>query len=489
MPTHNPEDQYSTDSPDVFISFSSKNIETARCVCDELEAQGVTCWLADPNRNDIPPGTNWAEHLMHGLRNSRMVLLIFSKDSNLSKHVQSEIGIATNYKLDILPMRIQDEAPSGVLQYYLIHTQWFDLIPAPPPLEKDKLERLTEVIRRLMKETAPVTGAVSYHAQPVTKVPFFSTWVLRPVFPWAQKYFESIRPFDGALITYLFMFLVFFLPLAISHRIVGDYPPASIAQFFSVASSTHYFYPDLNAILFDMVLHPAAFATLAYFTLFLNARENQYLTSAVTGFISTSNVRRTRFWINLANLFIVKFLPVAMALITFFYRRSVYISYNMREPLVFWASFAVAISIYAYVALSINSSYIAMLLAPMPDTRLRGEDDQQFSAAWASMLSKLTVIFIYIILMIVVEIADEWIMANFNYTPLTDLMRWIVLVYGGIAIVILTAKILSFVVPEIGTGSGSVDVPFMRINAKSLLILLVPIVLILLTVRLWLQTR
>jgi hypothetical protein len=490
MPPIDPPNEANSDSRDVFISFSSTNIETARCICDELESQGITCWLADRNRNDIPPGRNWADHLMHGLQNSRMVLLIFSKDSNLSKHVQNEIGIAFDRKLEILPVRIQDEIPDGVLQYYLVHTQWFDVIPAPPPLEKDKLQRLTETVQRLTKDVASTAASpnrTSTHQE--TRIPFFSTWVLRPIFPWAQRYYESTRPFDGALITYLFMLLVFFLPLVITHRIVGDYPPATLSELFSVASSSHYYYPDLNAILFDMVLHPAAFATLAYFTLFLNAKENQYLTNAVAGFISTKNVRVTKFWINLANLFVVKVIPVAMAVITFFYRRSVYIGYGMQEPLVFWASFAVAISIYAYVALSINASYIALLLEPIPDAKLRGEDDRQFSSAWARMLSALTVIFIYIILMILVEIADEWIMANFNYTPMTDLMRWIVLFYGGIAVLILVGRILWFVLPEVGTYSRTPARLENRVQAKNLLILIVPVVLIVLTVRLWLQTR
>jgi hypothetical protein len=262
-----------------------------------------------------------------------------------------------------------------------------------------------------------------------------------------------------------------------------------LSELLGVASGFRYYYPDLNAILFDMVLHPAAFATLAYFVLFMNAKENQYLTNAVTGFISTRNVRQTRFWINIVNLLVVKILPLVMALITFFYRRSVYISYGMKEPLVFWASFAVAISIYAFVALAINSSYIALLLEPIPDTKLRGEDDQQFSSAWAAMLARLTIIFIYIILMIIVEISDEWIMANFNYTPLTDLMRLIVLVFGGIEILILTAKILWFFIPEIGTHSRSVENPFSRFNKTSPLILVVPIILIVLTIRLWLQTH
>jgi NADH:ubiquinone oxidoreductase subunit 6 (subunit J) len=68
-------------------------------------------------------------------------------------------------------------------------------------------------------------------------------------------------------------------------------------------------------------------------------------------------------------------------------------------------------------------------------------------------------------------------------------MRWIVLFYGGIAVLILVGRILWFVLPEVGTYSRTPARLENRVQAKNLLILIVPVVLIVLTVRLWLQTR
>ena len=490
MPNVNPTNGTAYLSYDVFISFSSKNIYTARLITNQLEARGIICWLADRNRYAIPPGENWADHLMRALKNSKMVLLIFSKDSNLSKHVQNEIGIAFENKLEILPMRIQDERENETLHYYLFHTQWFDFIPPPPPVDKDKLDKLIEVVRRLIHETQPVTEYTESRAQQNAKVPFFSTWVLKPFFSWVQKVYGSIPALDGALWTYLIAFLVFFIPLAVSHRIVGDYPPQSLIDLFSIVPKLHfYYYPDLNALLFDMVLHPAALATLVYFVLFLNVEGNQYLYNAAAGFVSTRNLRQGRFWINIVNILIVKILPIGMALVAFIYRRNIYIGYGMKEPLIFWASFAVALSIYSFVALSINSCYIALLLKPISKTEVQGEKDRKFSSEWASMLVKLTIIFIYIILMFLIEISVEWMMANYNGTPLTDLMRWIVLVFGGISVVILSVKILWLFVPEIGVHSRFLEKTFRQVNKTSLLLLVVPAVLIILTIRLWLQVH
>jgi hypothetical protein len=238
-----------------------------------------------------------------------------------------------------------------------------------------------------------------------------------------------------------------------------------------------------------MVLHPAAFATLAYFVLFLNANSNQYLSNAAAGFISTRNLRRTRFWINLANLLLVKILPLAMAFVAFIYRWNVYTGYGMRQPLIFWASLAVGLSIYAFVALSINSSYIALLLKPIQEKEVQAEDDARFSSEWAGMLVKLTIIFIYIILMILIEISVEWMVADFTGTPLTDLMRWIVLVFGGISVLIIALRILWLFIPEINVITRSNENAMAQVNKSNLLLLIVPALLLILTVRLWLQTH
>ncbi len=475
---------------DVFISFSSRNIKTARLICQQLESHGIACWLADPNRGDIPPGAPWVKVLVRELKKSRMVLLIFSKDSNLSRHVHSEIGVAFKNMLDILPIRIQQENPEEELEYYLIHTQWFDFIPPPPPLDAAKMEELIGVVQQIIhEETHPVPRPIPGTPPQAVKVPLFSTWMLKPLFSWQPSFLESIPALEGALWTFLIMFLVFFVPLAVTHRLVGDLPPQSLGELFSLPSQFHYYYPDLNAVIFDMLLHPAAFATLVYFVLFLNSSGNQYLSNTSAGFIRVRSEERARAWINLANLLVLKVLPVVMAVIAFFYRRKVYIGYGMKEPLVFWASLAVGLSIYAYVALAINSSYLSLLLKPIRQTEASGEDDRQYSSDRAAMLVRLTFVFLYIILMILIEISVAWMMANHAVSPITDFIRWIVLVFGGIAIVTMSVKILWMFLPEIGPRTR-VDQEFILKKIwSSLLLFILPAVLILLTIRVWLQVR
>ena len=43
---------------DVFISYSSRNKQTALAICHVLEGHGVRCWMAP---RDIPPGADYGD--------------------------------------------------------------------------------------------------------------------------------------------------------------------------------------------------------------------------------------------------------------------------------------------------------------------------------------------------------------------------------------------------------------------------------------------
>ena len=76
---------------DVFISYSTKNTEYADAVCKKLEDNGIECWIAPRN---IKTGTNYAKEIMDGLKLSKLVVLIFSKDAQESEYVNNEIDTA-----------------------------------------------------------------------------------------------------------------------------------------------------------------------------------------------------------------------------------------------------------------------------------------------------------------------------------------------------------------------------------------------------------
>ena len=68
-------------SHDVFISHSSKDKNVADAVVAALEAAGITCWVAP---RDIAPGMDWGEAIVRGIAECKLMVLVYSGNSNRS---------------------------------------------------------------------------------------------------------------------------------------------------------------------------------------------------------------------------------------------------------------------------------------------------------------------------------------------------------------------------------------------------------------------
>jgi len=129
---------------EVFISYSFKDKNAANAVCDALESQGIHCWIAP---RDIPAGMKWAEAVIKGVENSRLMVIIISHHSNESDQVEREVVWASTKKIDLLPVRIEDIELSDLLKYYLSPVHWLDALM--PPL-RQHLPRLVETVRKML---------------------------------------------------------------------------------------------------------------------------------------------------------------------------------------------------------------------------------------------------------------------------------------------------------------------------------------------------
>jgi hypothetical protein len=134
---------------DVFITYSSKDKNTADAICRALEENRIQCWYAPRN---IRSGASWTASIMEGLNNSRIMILVWSATSNVSPHVTREVHHAFNRGTTVIPFRIEDVAPTQELEYYLESVQWLDA--STPPLE-DNLKRLVEHIQTFIPTDKP----------------------------------------------------------------------------------------------------------------------------------------------------------------------------------------------------------------------------------------------------------------------------------------------------------------------------------------------
>ncbi|MGO8758220.1 MAG: ankyrin repeat domain-containing protein [Terracidiphilus sp.] len=113
---------------DVFISYSSKDRTVADAVCATLESHGVQCWIAP---RDILAGEEYAASLLNGLSTSRMLVLVFSANSNRSPQTLREVERAVSKGLPILPLRIEDVAMSSAMEYFISSQHWLDALDLP----------------------------------------------------------------------------------------------------------------------------------------------------------------------------------------------------------------------------------------------------------------------------------------------------------------------------------------------------------------------
>ena len=140
----------------VFISYASENVnsttsdrQVADQICTALESQGIRCWIA---HRDILPGDDWMDAIIDAVDQTKIIVLVFSANTEKSQWVKDEIKLALEEKRRIIPFRIQDVYPKRALRLLKVRCQWMHAFT--PPLEKH-IETLVKIVsRHLGKETA-----------------------------------------------------------------------------------------------------------------------------------------------------------------------------------------------------------------------------------------------------------------------------------------------------------------------------------------------
>lgn len=105
----------------IFFSYSSKDKLLADKICTKLEKAGLACWMAPKS---IQPGANWPESIVKGIEAANYFLLLFTENSNNSKHVVREMERADSLNIPILPFKYGEFEPSTSMQYFLSSNQW-----------------------------------------------------------------------------------------------------------------------------------------------------------------------------------------------------------------------------------------------------------------------------------------------------------------------------------------------------------------------------
>jgi hypothetical protein len=107
----------------IFISFASKDVKMAMTLCTALENRGYKCWIS---ARDIQPGENFQVAIVQAIRHAKIMLLVFTGNSNNSEEMTKELALASQQKMIVIPLRVEDVTPSDAFAYEFATRQWID---------------------------------------------------------------------------------------------------------------------------------------------------------------------------------------------------------------------------------------------------------------------------------------------------------------------------------------------------------------------------
>ena len=125
---------------DVFVSYSTKDKPVADTIVASLEKNSIRCWYAP---RDVEPGDDWGVAITNAIQESKLFLLIFSGSANHTQRVLNEMTFAVTKGKIILPYRIENLEPEGVLKLHLSSCHWLD---AFDPSWENHIKRLIQMV-------------------------------------------------------------------------------------------------------------------------------------------------------------------------------------------------------------------------------------------------------------------------------------------------------------------------------------------------------
>ena len=108
---------------DVFISCTSTEVRIAERLSAYLEYYNIQCFVAN---RDIPADVPWAQGIAEAIRNSRLMVALFSEDFNSGTWMDDELKTAVNAGVPILTFRLSNVAYGESKAPYLKSTIYID---------------------------------------------------------------------------------------------------------------------------------------------------------------------------------------------------------------------------------------------------------------------------------------------------------------------------------------------------------------------------
>ena len=110
---------------EVFISYASHDRNRVFRIVDRLESVGVSIWI---DQKRIDGATRWAEEIVYGIENCRLVILMCSDASMRSWAVKQETQLAWECQKALLPLLLNKTSFPAQMRFFLAGVQWIEIL-------------------------------------------------------------------------------------------------------------------------------------------------------------------------------------------------------------------------------------------------------------------------------------------------------------------------------------------------------------------------
>src|SRR6185312_14110866 len=136
------EGPHNDSSPDLFVSYASRDRERVLPIVERLEAAGVKVWI---DREGISGGASYALEIAEAIEQAKAIVLMCSEASLSSRNVKQEIALGWRFEKPYLPLLLDVvEIPKDVA-YWLEAAQWVEVLDRP---EMDWLSEVAQALGR-----------------------------------------------------------------------------------------------------------------------------------------------------------------------------------------------------------------------------------------------------------------------------------------------------------------------------------------------------
>lgn len=129
---------------DVFICYDETDKKTGEEVCHILEENKIKCWIKSRDYSSGAP----VDKISQAVRESKCLLVIYSKNSKNSHPVITEVDIAFSSKIPIISLNIDGSKNNGGLEFFLKNKPWISAFPNPAEQLRTLVKDISQTVSK-----------------------------------------------------------------------------------------------------------------------------------------------------------------------------------------------------------------------------------------------------------------------------------------------------------------------------------------------------